>query len=58
MEKNKKEMSDLTANMIAIGGIGAMLAIAGLPLIATVSIGTFTIGGLVGIAISKSKSKK
>lgn len=55
MEGNKKEMSDLKANLIAIGGIGAMLVIAGLPLVTTGIIGGFTLGGLVGIQIKNKK---
>lgn len=54
--KQNKEMSDLTASLITAGGIGAMLLIAGLPMLPTAILGGFTIGGLVGINLGK-KSK-
>lgn len=51
-------MSDLVANLIASGGVGAMLFIAGFSPITTAAIGVFTLGGLVGIQVAKKNKNK
>lgn len=51
------KLSDTMANVIGVGGVGAMLYIAGLPTLATIGIATFTLGGVAGIAIAKKRVK-
>lgn len=52
---NRKEMSDVQANLFAVGGIGAMLLIAGLSVPVTVGIGGMFLCGLWAIENNKNK---
>lgn len=48
-----KKMSVKQANIVTIGGVGVMLLIAGLPIIWNIGILGLTIGGCIGLSMSK-----